>query len=626
MLVDTPEAFDRMMRELSELAPGEPIVVDTETDGLRAWNGNRVVGIALHGLYGQADAYYVPFRHAEGQNLPESYLEPLRTFFRGREQVFHNAIFDIAMLYQDGFDIPHKLQDTIAAAHLCNENEGEDAGFGLKPLAVKYLGAGADDAEKALAAELKARKLRGKGQMWKLPAALVEPYACQDVRLTQKLYWERFRELNRWRLVPLFKEVNRYLLALVRMHIRGFQIDRDEIAKQRLSIGPRIEQTRARLKDLAGFDINPNSSKQLQEWLKVTTTNKQYLTDLVKASPREDVSTLLLYRALTKLEGLYLTPWSELADRNDRVHASFSITKVTGRISAVQPNLQQVTKDRVGASVKSCLRADDGSFLVEWDFSTIEPRVASHFCKDPAMLQAFREGKDFHTSIAKRVYNTQDITKQDPRRDRAKTIGLMVLYGGGSYKTAVACGLRHDKMPDGSWAYHYEEAWAMQDGELVKVACSEISREFCTCSGKAWRRSYYDAVAELEPFNKRLQQKAQTYGYLRNPISGRVRRFVGKRSSPFKALNSLIQGASADILRKAVVAIDEELEANPDDKKPKILMVVHDSVVASIPFSDRAEAYVRRIAHLLETTTKLDVPLVVDTKFGPNWGNMTGLA
>jgi DNA polymerase-1 len=630
MLIDTPEKFHEALSAFSRaLTPSEPIVTDLETDGLATWraaNPSRMVGISMTGLYGQSDSYYFTFRHAEGRNLPEELLQPLRDLLRDREQVFHNAQFDLAMLYKEGFQLPAKIQDTIVAASLVNENEGDEQGFGLKPLSVKYLGADADEEERVLGAELKARKLRGKGNMYKLPAALVEPYACQDVKLTRDLYWNRHKELNRWRLLPLFQEVNRYLLALTRMHLRGFMIDREEIARQRATIGPRIETARARLRELAGFDINVNSSAQLQKWLGVTTTKKEYLYEVLASTPREDIQALLTYRGLTKLESMYFEPWCELADINDRLHASFSLTKVTGRISAYSPNLQQVTKDRnTGVSVRRCLKPREGTFLVECDYSTVEPRIAAHFSQDPAMLEAFRKGEDFHTSTAKRVYRDSSILKDDKRRDRAKTIGLGILYGMGSFKAAKSCGLRHEPLPDGTWEYHHELAWTMVDGEIKKVACSEISREFCTCAGKEWVQKYYAALPELEPFARRLKEKAETYKYIRNPISGRVRRFVGKRSSPHKALNSLIQGTAADIMRKALVAVDEWIGWGNDEDKPRLLLTVHDSILAEIPFGPNAEAHVREIKRLMEDTTTLSVPLTVDVKFGTSWGNMVGL-
>jgi DNA polymerase-1 len=629
MLVDTVEKFAEALRELKALPRAEPIVVDTETTGLDPWrreNPDRMVGISMTGLWPGLDAkpaYYFTFRHAEGANLPIECLQELRDFLRDREQVFHNAGYDVPILWLDGFDVPTSLQDTIVAAHLCNENEGDEQGFGLKALGVKYLGADADAEEKALAGELKARKLKGKGQRWKLPAALVAPYAIQDVVLTRDLYWNRFAELNRWRLLPLFKEVNRYLLALIRMHIRGVKIDREEILRQSAETKPRMLAAEARIKELAGFDINVNSSQQLQKWLGLSTTNKKYLEELVKSTPREDLQLLLTYRALAKADSTFFIPFQELADALDRLHTSYRLTIVTGRISASKPNLQQLTKNRVGSSIRSCITSSPGTFLVELDFSTIEPRVAAHLSNDPTMRAAFLDGVDFHASVAKRVYNDPSIGKNDPRRDRAKTIGLGCLYNMGSFKTAQSCNLLHEKNADGSWKFHHEEVWAMVDGQLAKVACSRVSEQFCTCEGREWRRKYFDAVPELEPFSKLCVQKATDNNYIRNPISSRVRRFVGKRSPPHKALNSLVQGAAADVLRKALVAVDEEFgwEGHESSgERPRLVLCVHDSLVLEVPFGPNAEQYVRRIKEIMETTTVLSVPTPVDVKFGISWG------
>lgn len=638
MLVDNVDAFTRAMAHLRSLPADEPICTDVESDGLDPWkrtNPNRIVGIAMCGLRTPDTGYYFAFRHGEGQNLPIELLQPLREFYASREHIFHNASFDTVMLWHDGFPIPRKFQDTLIAAHLANENERDDnpkSGFALKTLGVKYLGASADDELKELHEHLKARKLRGKGQMWKLPAELVAPYAVKDVLLTRDLYHNRCAELERWRLMPLFAEVNRFLAATIRMSMRGLLIDREEIERQRAAIGPRLAACYARIRELAGFDINPNSSKQLQQWLGLKSTSRKALELILASTPREDIMQLLTYRQLKKADSAFFIPLLERADKNDRVHTNYKVAgTVTGRLSSSEPNLQQWSNDERelrAYSVRRCATApkpaDGGywdTFLLELDYSTIEPRIAAHYSRDQVMRDAFIQKHDYHTAIAREMYKKQDINKTE--RTRAKNLGLGILYGMGSYKAAVTLGLRHEKLANGKYEYHHEPVWTMKDDNLVQVDCSEVSEEFCTCAGKGFVQKYYASVPELEPFIRMLRNKAQTYGYIRNPISGRVRRYVGRNSLPHKAFNSLIQGTAADILRRALVRLDEMFENDPD--APRMTLTVHDSLLFEVKVGPKAAEYVALIKDVMENTTKLDVPVVVDAKIGTSWGSMVDL-
>lgn len=636
MLVDNADAFARALAHLRSLPADEPLCIDTETTGLDPWrreNPDRLVGISVCGLTTPDTGYYFSWRHAEGDNLPLELMGPIRELLGTRECVYHNAAFDIPMMWHDGFKVPRRIADTLIAAHLANENEGDDnkKGFALKVLGVKYLGASADDEQKALHEHLKARKLRGPGHMWKLPAALVAPYAVQDVHLTRDLYWNRRAELERWRLLPLFEEVSRFLLATIRMSMKGLLIDRDEIGRQRTSIGPRLASTQARIRELAGFDINVNSSKQLQTWLGLKSTAKKDLLAIQAATPREDIQQLLVYRQLKKAESSFFLPLLERADTNDRIHTNYRVAgTVTGRLSSSSPNLQQMSNDEreVRAySVRRCVTAPKpptgssgywDTFLAEFDYSTIEPRIAAHYSQDATMKDAFLKGVDFHTAIAREMYRKKDIDKGE--RTRAKNLGLGILYGMGSYKAAVTLGLRHEKLPHGGYEFHHDLVWVMRDDNLTQVACSEASEEFCSCAGKVFIQKYYTSVPELEPFVRMLRNKASTYGYIRNPVSGRVRRFVGKNSHPHKALNSLIQGTAADILRRALVRLDELFEDDPD--APRMTLTVHDSLLFEVKVGPKAADYLRTIKSVMEESTKLDVPIPVDAKIGTSWGGM----
>lgn len=618
-LIASAEDFDLAIATLRKI-PG-PLALDCETSGIpmfRRENPARMCGIAI----GPAEAedtsqdFYFSFRHGEGANLPAEKIAVLRDLVAGRTLLGHNLAFDTKILHFEGFPLPPAIIDTIIGAHLCNENEES---FALKKLGAKYLGADADAEDKALKEQLRSRKL-GKGDMWKLPAELVAPYALQDIALTRQLVQLQWPEIKRCGLTTLFLEVCEFSLALVRMEMRGLQLDVPEVYRQIERIAPRIAETRARIKELAGRDININSPAQLREWLRLAKTNRETLEEELLRNQREEIRLLLEYRALAKAESTYFQPFLDLRDANDRLHTNFKVHgTVTGRLSSSEPNLQNASRDQTGRaySVRNCFTASPGCFLVEADFSAVEPRIAAHYSADPTMRSAFLEGKDFHTTVARAMFKKDAISKEE--RTSAKTVGLGTLYGMGAYKAARKLGLRHEKLPDGSWAAHHVDVWAFQNEELIQIPCHAADPEFCTAAGKAFIGKFYQGVPELQPFLRTVVDKARQFKYIRNPISGRMRRFSGLRARPFSAPNSLIQSTAADILRKALVALDKRY-TEPTD--PQMVLTVHDSIVFEVPYGPRAHEQVLEIKRIMETTTTLDVPLIVDIKIGISLGNM----
>lgn len=617
MLVTTSRQFDDAIAKLSK---SQDVVVDTETSGLAMFSKEgpaRMCGIAIGDAAVAGHDYYFSFRHGEGPNLKIELLDYLRQYLEHKTWLGHNISFDSKILHCDGFSLPSQCQDSMIAAHLVNENEPS---FALKKLAVEHLGKDAAQEDSALQAELKKRKL-SKGDISKLSAELVAPYALADIDLTRRLHANRFFELDRWRLLDLYKEVMAFQLALIRTEIRGIMLDQDEVNRQLETIGPKITDYMAELRKLSGRDINPNSPAQLKNWLNMPSTAHQALVEELEKNPREDIQTLLDYRSLSKAEGTYFRPFLEMVDTSSRLHTSYKVHgTVTGRLSSSEPNLQQLSRDSDKRlySVKKCFRAAEGHFLLECDYSAIEPRIAAHYSNDPTMIDAFVQGKDFHTSVAKSMFKKADINKGE--RQNAKTLGLGVLYGMGANKAAKNLKLRHARI-NGLYEWCDARVWAFSDqGELVECACSEVSPEFCTYAGRSYIRKFYEGLPELEPFVKAVRSTAARNGYIRNPFSGRCRRFEDNGSA-HKSFNSLIQSTAAEILRRAFTKLDGMFE-NMSDLAPKIVLTVHDSIVFEIPFSDMARDYCWVIKETMEETTKLRVPVVVDMKMGYNLGNM----
>lgn len=622
MLIDNADDFAWAIAELATCRDTcEGFVVDTETTGLDMFareNPARMVGIAITPITPGHRAFYFNFRHADSPAVPIGYLVFLQELLRDKTWYCHNGNFDVEILHCDGFELPPELRDTLTASHLVDENEDS---YALKKLARKYFGTDSAAADDALHAELRARKLK-KGDIAKLPASVVAPYAIADVELTRQLYWDRLEHLKKWRLEDLYAEVSEFQLALIRCEIRGIFLDQDEVHRQIESLGPRLLCFKERLYELAGRrNINFNSPVQLKAWLGLQSTAKQVLEEELQRNPREDIRTLLDYRSLMKAESTYFRPFLEMVDRSSRLHTSYKVFgTVSGRLSSSEPNLQNISREQGNRtySVKKCLAAAPGHFLLECDYSAIEPRIAAHFSMDPTMLDAFRRGLDFHSQVARSMFHKQDISKDE--RTSAKTLGLGVLYGMGSQKAAVKLNLRHEKNADGTWQYCYQNVWGLSpEGVLTEYPCSYVNPEFCTAAGKGYRQKFYAGLPELEPFFAKVRSTAARNGYVRIPIGGRCRRFEESYET-HKSPNSIIQGTAAAILQKAFVALDKRYQDVPDG--PRIVLTVHDSLVFEVPFGPNAERYCREVKETMETIVELQVPLVVDAKIGYNLSNM----
>jgi len=602
---------------------GDTLVLDTETTGLMPFNGDKLCAIQIGPAFelGTDKDTYFSFRHAEGENLPLELLQPLRELLRGKTLMGHNIGFDLKFLWRDGFELPPKVIDTIVAAHSCNELEES---FALKTLCKGLFGAHEVAEDTELQAELRRRRF-GKGDISKLPAALVAPYGLADIRLTKRLYMNRLAELRRWRLEELYYERCRFLLQLLRSEINGLYLDKAEVGRQQAKIGPLIAQYRSTIERLArekGVDnINVNSPAQLCKWLGLASTNKVLLDEILAKEPREDIQTLLDYRAIFKANSTYFEPLLQLADADGRIHTNYKLHgTVTWRLSSSEPNLQNCSREQSGRlySVRSCLAAPGDTFLLEGDYASVEPRLTAHYSKDPGMLEAFRHGYDFHMNTAKYLFNKPNIAKDE--RQTAKTFGLAVIYGLGATRAAKQLGLRHRKNPDGSWEEHADLAWGFSaEGVLQQYPCSVLSAEFCTCAGKAFRGRYYGAIPELEPTMKAVRFKARENGYIRNPVTGAVQRFDERLRNPHKAFNALIQNTAAEVLRRSFTKLGE-MFTRPED--PKIVLTVHDSIAFEIQENERAWEYARIIKEVMENTTKVDVPLEVELKVGKNLANM----
>jgi len=391
--------------------------------------------------------------------------------------------------------------------------------------------------------------------------------------------------------------------VLLRMEERGILLDVDYLAKMSAEMGAELAKLEGEIYELAGEEFNIQSPSQLGVILfeklglparKRTQKTKSWSTDAdtlseLAAEGHQLPERLLRYREWAKLKSTYVDALPTMVGTDGRVHTRFmQAVAATGRISSWNPNLQNIpVRTEQGQRIRHAFRAADGMLLVVADYNQVELRILAHIAGEPTMIDAFARGADIHRTTAAAVLDVDpDLVTAEQRR-AAKAVNFGLIYGQGAF------GL------------------AQQLGIAVKEAEQFIERYFSRYEGI---RAYMDetrARAEEEGRVETLWGRPRLLPELKHP--NRAVRENARRV----AINSRIQGSAADLLKLAMLAVDRRLAAEVPDAR--LLLTVHDELVLEAPSAD-AERVAGIVKAEMEGAAKLDVPLVVDTGVGENWG------
>ncbi len=590
----------------TQLRQAERLTLDTETTGtdpLRA----ELVGLALTDR--AEAAWYLPLRAPAG--------EPTLTLAQVREQLGpiladaaipkqgHNLKYDLEVLRRAGFTIAGDLFDTMVAEWVLNP---ASPNLGLKNLAWARLGVEMTPIKELLGSG------RDQKTMAQIPLAQVLPYACADADLTHRLAAQLGPELVEREQDALFRELEMALLpALIAMEEAGVSLDLPYLATLSEELGARLAQLEQEIYRAAGTTFNINSTQQLSKVLfealglptrglrKTKSGHYSTRAEVLEGlrGQHRVVDYVLDYRELSKLKSTYVDALPQLVNpATGRVHTSYNQTgTVTGRFSSSDPNLQNIPiRTEEGRRVRRAFVAAEGCWLVGADYSQVELRVMAHVSEDAGLIEAFQRGEDIHATTAAAVYGTplEEVTSEMRRVAKAVNFGL--IYGQGAYGLAGQLGI------------------------AVKEAEAFIERYFARFSKV---RAYMDA----------LQEQAAEQGYVET-LLGRRRYFPElladahvssqqKQSAQRMAINTPIQGTAADILKRALLALHERLQA--ERVQSRIILQVHDELVLEVPEAelDTVAALVRET---MENAYRLAVPLKVDVEKGRNWEEMTPLS
>lgn len=579
---------------------GGTIMVDVETNGLQAWNGNRIIGIA-HATEDGKVAHYFPYRHvtpfsAEGYNLPQRRLKQhIKLLEKARKQpghreIGHNYKFDMQFLMVDGATLPHTIGDTILDANLVNENEES---FKLENLAVKYVDPDADKAEEGLLDELAAighkdsKSNPAKQYMWKLPAHLVYLYACQDVRTTANLREYYKPKLDFWKVGELAEEVYEYSLTLTELEARGVMIDVERVHSLRNQAVEEKERVLWRMrKDTGEEKLNPGSYVQMQRVLDVPSTASEYIEMLIRGERMEPEKLALArllqeYRGWDKVVGSYYDPYLRTVTDGGIIHPNYRLGHVvTSRLSMAKPspNLMAIPvadDDPAMSHVKEVFIARPGYVLIEFDLSQAELRVIAHYAKETTLRKWLEDGRDIHTEtmLLLRQYGINMV------RDHAKRINFGVAYGLGKKGFSEKTGL------------------SMSDAALIM-------------------NMYHKLFPGYRVLMDTAEEHARTYGSVRL-WTGRPQRFNTRRTDPHKAMSHLIQGGVAELIRVAMTKLREPLRKWGASQ----LLQVHDSIMVEVPDDDETICEVFTLVRSVMEVSPFDVSLRADAKIGYRWAD-----
>ena len=398
----------------------------------------------------------------------------------------------------------------------------------------------------------------------------------------------------------LFKIELPLLKILFEIERKGFKIDPAKMNEFADELSKLAQDLQTSIYNFAGKTFNINSPKQLGEVLFVDlglpyskkkgksgySTDAETLEGLRHYSPIID--DLLEYRQVTKLLNTYALVLPTVADENDRIHTEFKqALTATGRLSSADPNLQNIPiRTKLGREMRRFFIAEEGYTLVDADYSQIELRLLAHISDDYNMIESFKDGLDIHKKTAAAVFNMPEEYVTEDMRKRAKAVNFGIIYGISGFSLAKDIGTTTNEAA--GYIKSYLMNYPSVDRYLTEVV--ERARECGYTATPMGRRRY---IPELTAQN------------------GMIRAF-GKRV----AMNAPIQGAAADIMKLAMIRVDERLKA--DGLDARIVMQVHDEIIVEVKDSE-VELCKRLLREEMENVQSLSVPLTVEITSGKSW-------
>ena len=581
---------------LARIEAAELTALDTETTSLDSFEA-RIVGISLSVTPGEA--CYMPLAHTApgvADQLPrDEVLARLKPWLESaeRKKVLQNAKYDQHVFANHGIALVGITHDTMLQSYVIESDKGHDLG----QLCSRHLGLD------TIAYE----DLCGKGAKQitfdQVDIERAATYAAEDADVTLRLHDVLHPQFaSEPGLSRIYYEIEMPARQVIwQIERDGILVDADVLSKQSHEMGQKIMALETQAYELAGQPFNLASPKQLGDILftklglpvkKKTasggpSTDEEVLTELALDYPLPKL--LLEHRSLSKLKGTYTDKLPRMINaQTGRVHTHFSqAAVVTGRLASSDPNLQNIpVRSEEGRKIRTAFIAPEGSSIVSADYSQIELRIMAHLSGDERLLDAFAHGEDVHKATAAEIFGVTPLEVGPDQRRVAKSINFGLIYGMSAFGLARQLGLERS------------------------AAQTYIDRYF----------TRYPGVAH---YMEEARNTVREHGYVETVFGRRlwlpeIRSSNGNRRQAAEraAINAPMQGTAADLIKLAMVAVQDWLEKS--GLKSKLVLQVHDELLLEVPDEELMDVRTH-LPRLMGQVAELKVPLVVEVGVGPNW-------
>jgi DNA polymerase-1 len=592
-IVDTPADLNALADRLRAAKRFAMRVLPDEPSAMRA----GIAGLAFS--TGPHDADYVPTGHrALGavQSMPASdVLRSLKAVLEDESilKSGHDLKFDAIVLARHGVTLRGLDTDTMLCSYLIDATRSEHK---LEDLALEYANYKALKEEDVCGRGVKAVSVAD------LPVDAALNYAAERADLVGQLA-PLFRGLlAQEQLADVYAMLELPLVpVLVDVERAGVRIDGPALASQSQRLEQDLAERTKEIYELAGGEFNIGSPKQLAEVLfdklqlpvlkrtgtsRAPSTAVEVLEELALA--HELPRLILEWRGLMKLKGTYIDALPQLVNpETGRVHTCFNqAVAATGRLSSSDPNLQNIPiKTELGREIRRAFIAEPGHVLISADYSQIEFRVLAHLSDDPVLVQAFREGADFHERTALKIFGEHSGKDPHALRSIAKMVNYALLYGKSAFTLSKDIGVTQ------------EEA-------------------------QKFIESYFAGFPNVRAFIERTLDEGRATGVVRTMFGRRrlvpelnSRNFQVRSAAERMAVNLPIQGSAADILKRAMIDVHAALQSHPS---ARMILTVHDELVFEVP-KEQADDIAGTVRDRMQNAVAMKVPLTVDVGIGENW-------
>ncbi|MUH72763.1 DNA polymerase I [Psychrosphaera haliotis] len=593
--------MDEWQQSLTEIKEAGLIAFDTETTSLDYMEAQLVGFSFAYELNGKIQATYVPLAH-DYEDAPEQIsLEDISASLsemladKTISKVGQNLKYDINVLAKYNMVINGIVGDTMLQSYVFNSTSTR---HDMDSLALKYLG------HKCISFE----EIAGKGAKQitfnKVPLEQASPYASEDADITLRLYQYFTEQLRKEPILnSIFSDIELPLMPILsKVEQNGVLINADHLHDLSAEFAGKLQSLEQQAHEVAGEVFNLGSPKQLQEIL----FNKLELP-VIKKTPKGAPSTaedvlqelahkyelpklIIEYRGLSKLKSTYTDKLpTMIKSATGRVHTSYhQAVAATGRLSSTDPNLQNIPiRNENGRRIRQAFIAPEGKKIVAIDYSQIELRIMAHLSGDKALLDAFANNLDIHKTTASEVFATpfEEVTTEQRRAAKAVNFGL--IYGMSAFGLANQLDIARGQAQD-------------------------------------YINKYFERFPGVMEYMETTRQNALSNGYVETVFGRRLylpdisaRNNMRKKAAERAAINAPMQGTAADVIKRAMMAVDKWIVENAADDVTMV-MQVHDELVFEIS-ADKLDSILPHLISEMENAADLDVPLTAEADQGDNW-------